>query len=406
MDQISDNRMINLNQTNEWLDFLNNHRYKIWVFGFILRLIASGTNLKAYDYINYRIPISHGIVNGSGLYSDLKYNQMPVYPYLSALMYFLFGDQNDILTAVILRFPITVADSIIPIVLYYLGIEFRTKKEGIIASTIYVFNPLSLIEISVATFHSIGTLFLLLSVYFLFQKQYFIAGICISLGFFTSEFPIIALGVTFVYLRHDLRSLIQSVLGFTITSTLILSIVLIPSDTSLSEMYNSLKVHPIYKGTIRGVISELFEFFHNNYNVSEKLYYDIWLIIFLILAFLPLIFYMRYSDKNLLLDVLIIQVSLLSLFFTANHTKHIFWLFPWLAIWVFVQGGNIRFSILFLTITYLLRRLTQDFFDDYVWISTVILGILGVWIISTAFKNLLFKAESSQFSTNKSDVNL
>ncbi|MHA2276600.1 MAG: hypothetical protein ACXAC2_12565 [Candidatus Kariarchaeaceae archaeon] len=379
---------------NSWIQFITNNKRKLWFLGFILRLIASSTNLQAYDYVKYRIPISKELNNGSGLYSDINYNQMPLYPYLSALMYFIFGNQNDVLTAVLLRFPITVADSIIPIVIYQLGIKLNKKQQGTMASIIYALNPMSLIEISVASFHSIGTLFLLLSIYYLLDNKFALSGVYVSLGFFTSEFPLIALGASFVYLRNNLIDFSKQIIGFLSTSTTVLLLVLIPSDTSIQTMYSSLERHPIYKGTIRGVVSELYEFLHNNFGVQEEIYYEIWLVLFLAFSVLPLILILRNSTEVVIFDVIIMQMTLLSIFFTANHTKHIFWIFPWLSFWACVYGGRIRYSIILITITYFIRRYVQDYHNEYVWISTILLGFTGFWIISISLRHLIDKRDT------------
>ena len=70
------------------------------------------------DYYLYRIPIATKLANGGGLYGDVFYNQMPIYPYLTALMVLLTGTDNETLLRVAIKFPQIVGDSIIPIFIY------------------------------------------------------------------------------------------------------------------------------------------------------------------------------------------------------------------------------------------------------------------------------------------------
>ena len=301
----------------------------------------------------------------------------------------IFGDQNKILTAVILKFPITLADSLIPYLLYKIAIIFDKERHGLISSIIYALNPISLIEISVGTFHSIGSLFFLLSIYYLLIEKYKFTGFFTALGFFTSEFPLIGLGLSSIFLRKELINLLQLIVSFLISSIIIVILVLIPYNAKLDDMYLNLSRHPIYKGTIRGVISESYSFMNENFGVPKDTYYDIWLILFLSLMLIPIILLGLKSSKILILDALIFQITLLSLFFTANHTKHIFWLFPWLTLWAVSENRKIRFAPILLTLIYFLRRYSQDFLENAVWITTLMLAMLGGWILTIAFSNMI-----------------
>ncbi|MHA2172260.1 MAG: hypothetical protein ACXAB7_20495 [Candidatus Kariarchaeaceae archaeon] len=312
-----------------------------------------------WDYENYRVPVANGLVSGKGLYSEIDYNQMPVYPYLSAFMLLLVGTQHASLMAIAIKFPQVVVDSLIPVMLYQLGKALNQKKAGWNSSLIYTFNPYSIYEIANASFHSIAALLTLITIYCLLQQRPYLVGISI----------------------YQLRDIFIATTSFVICTFSILAMVLLPYGTSLKEMYTDLRAHPIYgpegyQNTTRDVISGL-TFITN---LQFSLWSRIWFILFVLFLVIPLFLFLKNPRLIGIVDVVTIQLALLSIFFISNHTKHTLWLLPWVFFWAFMHGGMVRSIPFVILIGYFLRRMQGVLPRKYL-IGDIVLGIGGIWII-------------------------
>jgi hypothetical protein len=341
-----------------------------------------------WDYENYRVPVANGLVSGKGLYSEIDYNQMPVYPYLSAFMLLLVGTQHASLMAIAIKFPQVVADSLIPVMLYQLGKALNQKKAGWYSSLIYTFNPYSIYEIANASFHSIAALLTLITIYCLLQQRPYLVGISIALGFLVSQYPLVLFGVVVAHWRYKLRDTFIAATSFVICTFSVLAMVLLPYGTSISEMYTDLRAHPIYspegyQNTSRDVISGLT--FITSWQFS--LWSRIWLILFAVFLVIPLFLFMKNPRLDGIVDVVTIQLALLSIFFISNHTKHTLWLLPWVLFWAFMHGGTIRSVPFVILIGYFLRRMQGVLPRKYL-IGDIVLGIGGIWIIFSIIATL------------------
>jgi 4-amino-4-deoxy-L-arabinose transferase-like glycosyltransferase len=375
-------------QNRSILVFFESNRYVIWICGLILRIIVTALNIDAWDYPRHRLPLAEGIAEGKGLYSDLPYNQMPIYPYLSAFMYLLIGDQNEVITAMAIKFPQALADAIIPVYLYKIGKLLQRDRTAILSSTLYTFNPVSINEVSVATFHSIASLFLLLAIYYFLKERSFTVGILVALGFFTSEYPILVMGSVLVFWRREIKKLILVGVGFTFTSFGILSLVLIPYNTSIQLMVESLQMHPVIKGYERGLVPEAREYLETWFFISDSLWYDLWLFSSFILFILPLLLALNSADNSKIISVITMHITLISLFFISNHTKHILWALPLVIYWGIDHKAKRELLSILLIVGYILRRLGEEHIHQILGIAQIILGISGFWIIGFIIKDL------------------
>ena len=373
------------------LEFWENHRYHIWIIGFVLRILVTPFDPLEIDYPNYRIPIALGLANGKGLYNEIHYNQMPLYPYLSAIMILMVGTENDLIMAMAIKFPQALADAIIPYFLYEISRDINYKKAGLISSLIYSVNPISLFEISNATFHPIASLFSIVSIYLLIREKSFLVGVTISLGFLVSQYPLIIFGVVIVLWKNEPDKIVNSILGFITITTIILGFVLIPFDTSLRQMFDDLSKHPVYTETgYQNTSRDLYTLFNHFLDIPFSIYFQIWSVIFGILLLFPLILLYRNPRQERIIDVLTMQMTLLSIFFISNHTKHTLWLFPWVLIWGFRKDGKNIILPFLIFLGYFLRRMQGALPGKYL-IGDSVLGITGALIMYIIINDLLTK---------------
>jgi hypothetical protein len=359
--------------------------------GFILRIIVTPFDPLPFDYEKYRLPIAMGLSQGKGLYNGIHYNQMPIYPYLTGIMILLVGTESEILTPLAIKLPQVIADSFVPYFLYRIGYQLNQRKQGVVSSIIYALNPYSIFEIANATFHHIASLLALMALYYLLQQRTYLVGVLISLGFLVSQYPLIIMGLMIVYWRTNLLAMVKTSIGFILTTTLILGLVLIPFGTSLKQMSRDLSSHPVYtsegyQNTIRDIITFV-DFF---YELSYDLWFQVWIIGFVTFMITPLVLYLRRPIEMKLIDVIVIQVTLLSIFFISNHTKHTLWLIPWVIYWSIGEKGWARITPFLIFFGYFLRRM-QGMLPEKYLAGDIVLGLTGIWIIQRAIQKINYE---------------
>lgn len=379
------------------LNFWEEKRHYIWVIGVILRILITPFSFKSsHDYYDYRLPVAISLAEGGGLYDDVHYNHMPIYPYISALAILLVGTENETLTAIAIKLPIAIADSLIPIIIYKIGIRLNYRREGLMASLIYAVNPLSILEVQWARWDSFASLTVVLAFYLMLQKRSVLFGLTVALGFMLKQFPLFIFGLAFVYWRTEIKMIVRSIVVFSLTTIIILCAVLLPFDTSLSQMISDLSNHPSYQGYSISVLlaNNCHYLFDNigfcyNFEVSNELFIRIWLLIFLLFQLYSLLLFDKNLTESNLIEVITLELTLLSLFFINRHVQYVVWLLPWVLLWAFKNGGKFRIIPIFLMLGYFGSRIGGDHAFYHIRLfGDLILAVVGITILVLTLHNL------------------
>jgi 4-amino-4-deoxy-L-arabinose transferase-like glycosyltransferase len=373
VDVVSNDSLVS--QKHKSFEFWKSKRYHIWVTGFLLRLIVTPFEFSNFDYNTFRLPIARGLANGEGLYKDVDSNQMPIYPYLNALVVWIFGPEDDALTAVLIKLPAVIGDTILAVLIFVIGSKLINEKTGLISSFIYALNPIAIYEISNARWDVFASLFVLLSLHFLLLNKPYHVGIMISLGFLIKEFPIFFFGTVIAFWFDDWKKIMQSGIAFLMSTSLILAAVLLPFGTSIFEMWSDLSGHPIYaEGATTCVeachapMQDIIDIIRYFTDFPTNWLIILWAILFTIMALFPMYLYIKNPSEDKILNLILVHITLLSIFFWSIHSQFVLWLLPWALLWSFKKGGRVRWSPLVLALGFLLRKISygnisQTIFD-------------------------------------------
>ncbi|OLS21771.1 MAG: hypothetical protein HeimC2_32300 [Candidatus Heimdallarchaeota archaeon LC_2] len=358
------------------LDYLIDHKIKIWFIGFLIRLILSPWLIDTYDYRVFRIPVAQGLLEGGALYNDVHYNHMPIYPYLTWLMVSIVGFENPFITSLAIKLPQTVADSLIPFVIFKIGTKLNKKEIGLRASVLYALNPIPIYEIMWATFHSIASLFLLLAFYYLLGNRPLFTGLFISLGFLTSQFPLFFFIIVGGYWIREFKKIILSFTSFLLTSASLIAIVLIPNGTSLSQMLTDLGSHPSYQATGQQCPRPILIMANILFGITIDVLNLFSILLFLSFAMVPVYYMIKHKKENLIFNYVVYEFVLLTIFFYCVHTKYILWSLPLIIFWSIERVEVFGKIPKYILIGYVLRRIFFYIPRDY-HPNDISFGILG-----------------------------
>ncbi|MHA1910422.1 MAG: glycosyltransferase 87 family protein [Candidatus Kariarchaeaceae archaeon] len=393
---------------NNWItkirsyDFWEKNLSKIWFIGILARTIATLFNISYIDYQHFRLPIAKRIASGEPPYVPITSeslsvnNHMPIYPYIAALMYLLsFPLDSATFTAFMIKLPLAIADGLIPIVLFQIAKQLDRERVGVFCSVLYALNPMTMQEVSYSHWDGFANLFILLALLFLLKNQPYLVGLAISIGFFMKQFPLFFLGVVFVYWIKDIRKLFKVALSFSAFGTILLIFILAPYGTPLMVMFDSITYHPIYQGetqvdageekTPSGfaqvAIKGLRFLFGGDYDTWKI----IWIILLGLMLLFPLYLYLVNPSEEAIIQVTIVQILLLSIFFVSIHDQFFIWIIPLLGYWVFHETGKIKTRLIIyvsFTFVYFIRKL------DIFFITDPLSAIIATIIIYDCFNNI------------------
>lgn len=350
------------------------HYRQAWIIGLILRIISSTYNIYSYDFNTFRLPIAQGIVAGNDIYNDLGYNQMPIYPYLTALILLVVGTKYNLLTAVALTFPIAVADYVICLLLYRIG-KMKDKEEiGLLTSVIYALNPISMHVISQSNWDSFASMFVVLSYYYYLKNKPYLLGTIIGLGFLTKQFPLFFFGFLLINWSDRILDFTKSVLSFTLTTIAVLGATLLPYRTTLMDMVSSLGSHPIIQSESPSPISRIYDLFNLISAINYENFQYIWASLFLGIYLCSLYIGYIHGTSDLEIELLTIHLTLIAFFFISMHSQFILWVLPWL-IWSTLSTKMHNSTPFIVMIGYLFRK------SELTIIGDILLLLSGLYVI-------------------------
>ena len=160
------------------------------VLSIILRLVFIPQKpLLSTDLENAYVARSQNMLNGMVPYRDFAVNKPPLFANMLHLMGLIFGAGQ-----IQFRIFFVIIDSLISVVIFYIGSSFWNKKTGLVAALAYVFCPIALVEIGYSGhYDSIPTIFVLLSVLFLFKKKPVESGLFLGIASALKIYSIILL---------------------------------------------------------------------------------------------------------------------------------------------------------------------------------------------------------------------
>ncbi|MCG3217976.1 MAG: DUF2029 domain-containing protein [Candidatus Heimdallarchaeota archaeon] len=393
---------------NNWYEkirtfnFWENNLTKVWVIGIILRIMSTLLNLSYIDFNHFRLPIAKRLASGEPAYIPITSeslsvnNHMPIYPYISVLMYLLASPFNsDLFMGLMIKLPLAIGDGLIPIVIYLIAKRLDYERIAVSSSAIYALNPMTMQEVSYAHWDGLANLFVLLAILFILYDRPYMVGLLISIGFFTKQFPLFFLGVVCVYWRNDMKKLLKVGFSFSSFGVILLALVLLPYGTSLSVMYESITYHPIYQGetqmdageekTPSGIIQYTIQILRFLFGGDFNAWKVVWMIILAFMLALPLVLFMFNPEEENIIAIVIIQLILLSVFFISIHDQFLIWPIPLLGFWLFKNEDRRTFRVFIycsFTLLYFARKLDIFYFTD------PLLAIIGIIVILDLLKML------------------
>lgn len=187
----------------------------------ILFLILKGSNLSIkisdtniYWYTAYKL------TQGEMLYKDIFFTNLPLFPYLSAVYFFLVGKN------LLLYYLTSAVEIALTAFLIFLIIYKQTKKYiyAITSFVLYLFSFMVLTTSEHQTGVFAASLFAVIGYYFFTEKKYLLSGIFLSLSLLTKAYflPIVATIFLITLLKNARKEFLRLLVGFIGTTIVLL----------------------------------------------------------------------------------------------------------------------------------------------------------------------------------------
>ena len=333
--------------------WLWNHKWVIFLVGFVIRFIPTFLGRKYIDFKKYRYPLAEGLSSGDWLYCDLPYNHTPLYPYLSGLMFYL-SPANKVWEGVFIRLPMVFGDLLVIWLIYQLCLQFKKEKIAIWAMLIYALNPISFWEIRNSHWDGMTSLFFLISVLLVARQKHFQSGLVAGIGVLLKQFPVVILGIL-LFKERKLTPPIIAGMGL----TLIVIAGFLPFLLKCPEsFFEGVASHPLWRastggGTPSGSFGSLASFaYHLHLPYAKK----IWMILFAAALFVPA-FLAKKENYYLFTGLVMVVIG----FFTFDvHRQLYLWALPFIVILTLEQKKIVPFVLLL--ISYYLTKVKPEWY--------------------------------------------
>lgn len=177
-----------------------------------LSIKISDTNI--YWYTAYKL------VQGDILYKDIFFTNLPLFPYLSAVYFFLVGKQ------LLLYYLTSAIEVALTAFLVFLIVYKQTRKYIYAFSSfvLYLFSFMILATSEHQTGVFAASLFATIGYYFFSEKKYLLSGIFLSLSLLTKAYflPIVATIFLITLLKNARKDFLRLLLGFIGTTVVLL----------------------------------------------------------------------------------------------------------------------------------------------------------------------------------------
>ncbi len=242
--------------------------------GISIRLVFAATMTHIYDVASWGLIIEN-LRAGEGLYDVDQYYYPPVWGYFLEVMCWILDiipgmesilldpwqiapvpdvsyGANDIrmptlIFAFAIKLPLILVDVAISFLLYILVKDITAdEKKAIMAFGAWMFiTPAVIVSSVFGMFDNIAVLMLLISIYFLRKRSYYLSGAALMIGIMTKVYPGIAVFPMIVYLlckESDRKKKVVSVIQFLGSAAIMALILLLPHILSgnLDEVFHFL----------------------------------------------------------------------------------------------------------------------------------------------------------------------
>jgi len=296
---------------------------------------------------------------------------MPIFPYITALMYSL-GGGNKFIQIFLIGLPIAIADSLVPIVIYLLFKSFKGEKIAFRSSMIYALNPISLLLIASARWDGLTLLLFLLGLVSISKNQTATSGFWAGFGYVTKQFPISLLLVFLLKTKSIRLTIIMSIISIAVT-VIVLSPFLINCPATF---FDNIFGHQIWRGHAGekvgiGTIKNVFDHLGIPY---AKI---IWGVLFASLLGIPSL---KADRRNYIYYAGILMVTLA--FFTyVTHRHLLVWCMPFIILITLERKNYIPFILFF--VGYAIRLIKPDWY-----FGLIHLGV-GVWYYLALYRRMI-----------------
>ncbi|MCH8907522.1 MAG: hypothetical protein IH840_10570 [Candidatus Heimdallarchaeota archaeon] len=172
---------------------------------------------------------------------------------------------------------------------------------------------------------------------------------------------------------------IKSLLTFFTLTTVVIGLTLIPYGTTFTQMLSDLLDHPIYTEPI----------VDQAITIDARIWFFPWFVFFTSLQAFSLVIFLLNPEESTLIDVITLQLTLMSIFFISTHAQFTLWLLPWLIFWGIKHGGKSITSPIFILLGYLGIRFGVDYSVKFVQtLGAIILLTIGLLIIRQTVRYL------------------
>lgn len=246
----------------------------VCIIGVVLRLVLAPFLTMQYDMAFWSGTVND-LASGSGLYEGRFYWYTPVWGYFLSGMTFLinglgidaqgvvipelsdsiFNLGNSVITGLAfntaIKIPLIIADVLVSFVIYLVIMKLTSdQRKAIIGFAIWLLCPLTIWVSGVqAQFDSISVLGMMLSIFFLLDKKYALAGVFIAFGTCTKIFPCFILPLMIAYIlanspgiNEKLKNSAYMITGFILMCVMIFIIPALSGDLGSSFNFFSSRV--------------------------------------------------------------------------------------------------------------------------------------------------------------------
>ncbi len=258
------------------------------VCGILIRLIFAATLTRIYDVSSWGF-IIEDLRAGEGLYDVDQYFYTPIWGYFLEIMRWVIDllpgmevlvlDPSTIapipdvtftlddiriptlIFAFVIKLPLILVDVAVSYILYVLVREIAAdEKKAIFAFGAWMFIAPAIFVSSVSgMFDNFAALMLLLSIFFLRKRFYYISGAALMIGIMAKIFPVLAIFPILVYITYTETSLKNRAMAYTEflgSAAIVAGIILLPHliNGDINEVFNFLTYR--LKGNDTGGLSD------------------------------------------------------------------------------------------------------------------------------------------------------
>jgi hypothetical protein len=323
---------------------------KLAILGLLIRLVPAAFTAHPTDMQAWKT-IGAAIYSGQNPYTLPAFGLVypPLWGLVSAVAYAIYAPtQNPFVFNLVIKLPIIAVDIAMAKTIERIVLT-NTKDQGYAreAMTLYLFNPLTIILSSFwGMFDAIPAFLVLLSMIFLYRKQYLGSGLALGVGIvFKGAYPALLLPV-FLYTTIKMGGKAKA-LGYLASSMLVPVIASIPFFVADAASYFGMIINHNVQGQLANLTYWLA--LHSVFYQNQGVVSTISLVTFVI-AFPTLYAYvLRKTDPKLMARTMMLVILAFYLTSPTVNEQYIVWLLPPMIIYVTTKKRKLKTYLYALT---------------------------------------------------------